>query len=331
MNLRKKINIVVIGGGTGTFTVLSGLKKYPNINLSAVVSMADDGGSTGILREEFGILPPGSVRPALVALAPYSEKALADLFQFRFTEGSFRGHNFGNLLITALFQMHGSFEKAIEEAGKILHIRGSVIPSTLDNARLCAELENGEIIRGETNIDVPKHDGNLRIKKVWLEPPCKANPRAIKAMRLADLIVIGPGDLFSSLLPNLLVKGIPEAIKKSRAKKVYICNMMTKFGETNGFSGRDFVDTIESYLGKDVFDFVVLNTKRPQQDRIAKYEREKAQFVRWKKTDFQGRKFSIISGNFLRPKGFIRHDSAKLAKVLIGLSKTTWRPSLQLF
>jgi uncharacterized cofD-like protein len=316
----RRKNIVVIGGGTGTFTVLSGLKRYSNVNLSAIVSMADDGGSTGVLREEFGILPPGSVRPALVALAPYSEKALADLFQFRFTEGVFRGHNFGNLFITALSQTYGNFEKAIEEAGKILHIRGSVIPSTLDDARLCAKLENGEIVRGETNIDVPKHDGNLRIQNVWLEPSCKANPRAIAAIRRADLIVIGPGDLFSSLLPNLLVRGIPEAIKKSKAKKVYICNMMTKFGETNGFSGSDFVDTIEHYLGRDVLDFIIFNTKQPQKERVAKYEREKAQFVRFDKRDFRGRKFRIISGNFLRPKGFIRHDSAKLAKVLIGIA-----------
>lgn len=316
---RLKRNIVVIGGGTGTFTVLSGLKKYPNINLSAIVSMADDGGSSGVLREEFGILPPGSVRPALVALSPHSEKALADLFNFRFTDGSLRGHNFGNLLITALVKIHGDFEKAILEAGRILQIRGEVIPSTLDRANLLAELENGEIIRGETNIDVPKHDGNLRIKKVWLDPICKANPRAIKAILKADLVVIGPGDIFSSIVPNLLVQGISEAIHKTRAKKTYVCNLMTKFGETNGFSGRDFMETIENYLGEDVLDFMILNTKRPQAERIAKYEKEGAQFVEWKRRDFKDKKIRIIKGNFMRKSGFIRHDPDKLARTLLGL------------
>ncbi|MCD6528301.1 YvcK family protein, partial [bacterium] len=234
--------IVVIGGGTGTFTVLCGLKKYSFVDLSAIVSMADDGGSTKILREEFGILPPGSVRPALVALS-HSEKLVADLFNYRFSQGSLKGHNLGNLLITALTKMSGSFEKAINLAGRLLNIKGEVIPSTFTNACLFAQLENGKIIKGETNIDIPKHNGNLKIKKVWLEPSCQPNPQALKKISLAHLIIIGPGDLFSSIIPNLLVKGIPEAIKRSGAKKIFICNLMTKFGETTNFKGKDFVET----------------------------------------------------------------------------------------
>lgn len=314
---KKQKNIVVIGGGTGTFTVLSGLKKYP-VDLTAIVSMADDGGSTGMLREEFGILPPGSVRPALVALS-HSEKAVADLFNFRFKEGALKGHNFGNLLITAFADMYGNFERAVEEAGKILHVKGKVVPSTLDNAKLCAQLENGEVIRGETNIDVPRHDGSLGIVKVWLDPSCKANPRALEAILGADLVVIGPGDLFSSIVPNLLVEGIPEALQQARGKKVYVCNLMTKFGETNTFSAKDFVQTIEKYIGSDVLHVVLLNTGKASPERIAKYEKEKAQFVEWKSGDFRGKRYKIICGNFLRKSGFIRHDPDKLAHTLLDL------------
>ena len=161
--------IVVIGGGTGTYTALLGLKKYP-VDLTAIVSMADDGGSTRVLREEFGVLPPGSVRPALVALS-HAPQAISNLFEFRFPEGTsgLSGHSFGNLFLTALAKQLGSFEKAIEEAGKMLNIKGRVIPSTLENCRLMAELETGQVIEGETNIDIPKHDGNLKIQRVWLE------------------------------------------------------------------------------------------------------------------------------------------------------------------
>lgn len=314
----KTKKIVVIGGGTGIFTALAGLKKYP-VELSAIVSMADDGGSTGVLREEFGILPPGSVRPALVALS-HSEKLVSDLFNFRFPEGSLREHNFGNLLILALAKITGSFEKAIEKTGKLLKIKGEVIPSTLDNAHLIAKLENGKVIRGETNIDLPKHDGRLKIEKVWLGPPCQANPKAIKKILAANLIVIGPGDLFSSILPNLLVKRISQAIKKSRAKKVYICNLMTKFGETTSFTGGDFVKTIEKYLGENVLDFVIFNNKKPSAQRIKKYEKEKATFVKYNKKDPLLKKYQIIEGDFLRKKGFIRHDPAKLAKALLRIT-----------
>lgn len=315
---KKQKNIVVIGGGTGTFTVLSGLKKYPNVNLSAVVSMADDGGSTGVLREEFGILPPGSVRPALVALS-HSEKVVADLFQFRFSEGDLRGHNLGNLLLTALTKRHGDFERAIAEAGRILQVRGQVIPSVLKQVHLCARLEDGSIVRGESNIDVPKHNGELRIQSIWLDPPCDAAPKALHVIQEADMIVIGPGDLFSSILPNFAAAGLPEAVRESKAKKVYVCNVMTKFGETNGFSAIDFIEEIEKYLGKGVLEVVLLNTKRPSPDRIAKYEQEGARFVEGRIADLRRKNYRIIAKDFLRAKGFIRHDPHKLAKVLIKL------------
>lgn len=310
--------IVVIGGGTGCFTVLSGLKKYP-VQLSAIVSMADSGGSTRILREEFGILPPGDVRQALVALAQ-SEKLLANLFTYRFNEGKgLSGHSFGNLLITALERIKGSFEEAIEEAGKILNIKGEVIPVTLQNTNLFAILEDGQVIEGESNIDVPKHDPNLKIKKVYLKPQVRANKRAKSAILKADLIIIGPGDLYSSITPNLLVKGIPETIRKSRAKKVYICNLMTKLGETNNFKDLDFVKEIEKYLGGKFLDYVIFNNRKPSAARVAKYEKEGAVFVKCNKERFKGNRLKIIKGNFLRKKGFVRHDPNKLAKALFKL------------
>lgn len=310
-----KKNIVVIGGGTGCFTVLSGLKKYP-VNLSAIVTMTDSGGSSRILKEDFGILPPGDIRRSLVALAR-SEKLLADLFSYRFKKGGLTGHSFGNLLIAALERITGDFEKAIEKAGQILNIKGEVIPVTLEDTNLCAILKNDQIIEGESNIDVPRHDGNMKISDVYLKPKVKANKKAISALLAADLIVIGPGDLYTSVIPNLLVGKIPEAIKKSKAKKVYVCNLMTKFGETNNFTGLDFVKEIEKYLKGKLLNFVIFNNKKPSQARILRYEKEGAIFVRFKKESFLGKKLRIIKGNFLREKGFIRHDSSKLAKTLI--------------
>ncbi|MBI2577890.1 MAG: YvcK family protein [Candidatus Wildermuthbacteria bacterium] len=300
----KQKNIVVIGGGTGTYTVLSGLKHYP-VNLSAVVAMADDGGSTKLLREEFGIFN--------------TEKSLADLFNFRFSEGSLKGHNFGNLLIAALTKQLGSFEKAIAEAGNILHIKGKVIPSTLGNCTLFAELQNGQIIKGEDNIDVPKHDPNLTIRKVWLEPACRGNSRALAAIKEAHMIVIGPGDMFSSILPNFLAGGIALAVQRSRAKKVYICNLMTKLGETNKFTAMDFISALEQYIGENILNYVILNTKQPSAERIKKYEKEGAEYVSYDKKQFQNKNFKIIERNFLRKNGLVRHDSDILAKTLFGL------------
>jgi len=268
-------NVVVIGGGTGVFTVLTGLKDYA-FHLSAIVTTADDGGSSGVLREEFGILPPGDIRRALVALSSDSP-VLANLFNYRFENGTgLKGHSFGNLFLTALERITGDFNQAIKEASKILGIKGKVIPVTLDYTRLFARLENDFIVVGESNIDVPKHDGSLFIEEVFLNPEPKANKEAIKAIKEADIIIVGPGDLYTSIIPNFLVKGIKEAIKKSRAKKVYICNTMTKYGETNKFTAEDFFATLEKYIGKGVIDYFLVNVEKPKNCYLGKYDKEKA-------------------------------------------------------
>lgn len=311
-------NIVVIGGGTGTFTVLSALKKYPGLLLSAIVSMADDGGSTGKLRDELGVLPPGDVRRGLVALSK-SDKLMRDLINYRFKNGCLGGHNFGNLLISALEKITGDFSKAILKVGEILAIRGQVIPVTCGKTRLCAELENGKIIKGETNIDIPKHDGRLRIKRVFLKPLVKATKEALQTIKEAHLIVIGPGDLYTSVLPNLLVKGVCRAIAGSRAKKVYLCNLMTKFGETNNFKAIDFVRAVESHLGKNVLDVVVYNNQWPDKKRLSKYAKLNSEFVKFNKKDFENCQIKIIGVNLITEKGLIRHNQEKLAKAILGL------------
>jgi len=308
---------VVIGGGTGVFNVLNSLRNDFD-DLTAIVTMADDGGSTGILREEFGMLPPGDIRRALIALSGSDNKMLAELFSYRFEEGSgLTGHNFGNLLITALHRMTGDFEKAIREAGKILRIKGEVIPVTLQSSRLMAELESGQIIQGETNIDIPNHDGHLRIKRVWLKPAAEINPSARRAILDADLVIIGPGDLYTSIIPNLLVSGVGEALKKTKAKVAYFVNVMTKFGETHGFSASDFVHNLHLHLDGEILDFVVLNSNKPSAGRLRSYIKERAEFVEPDVKNMKiGKKTVPLAVDLIRSRGYVRHDPEKVLRVV---------------
>lgn len=318
--MSSKLNgrVAVIGGGTGVFSVLTGLKHYFT-DLTAIVTMADDGGSTGMLREEFGILPPGDIRRAILALSRSDDKILADLFSYRFKEGSgLHGHNFGNLMLTALERITGSFEGAISAASQILQVEGRVVPVTLSRPKLFACLENGQVIAGETNIDIPAHDGNLKIDRVWLEPAVKISPSAERVILNADAVIIGPGDLYTSIIPNLLVRGVPEALKRSKAKKIYVTNLMTKFGETNGFSAQRFIGVVEEYLGGGVLDYALVNTKRPPRTRLKKYALEKSSFVEYEDITQKERPLPIFS-DLLRPRGFLRHDPEKLAKVIVSL------------
>lgn len=314
---KKLKHFVVIGGGTGTFTVLSALKKYP-VYLSAIVSMADDGGSTGILRDQYGVLPPGDVRRALVALSEDSG-TLRKLFNFRFKNGDFAGHNFGNLFLSALEKIKGNFVGALEEASKILNVKGSVIPVTLDNVRLCACLEDGTIIKGETNIDIPGSRSLSPIDKIWLSPEAQINPSARKAILDADVIVMGPGDLYTSIIPNLLVRGMPEAISASKAKKAYICNLMTKFGETQNFISDDFVREIEHYLEKGILDVVVFNKKKPLKRILEQYRQEKSEFVEISQASSIKNQPHFILANLIDRGTLVRHDPKKLAQILLKL------------
>ncbi|MBI4114419.1 MAG: YvcK family protein [Candidatus Niyogibacteria bacterium] len=320
----KKKHVVVIGGGTGTYTVLAGLKKYP-VMLSAIISMADDGGSTGLLREEFGMLPAGDVRRALVALSPQEDEFLAKLFTYRFREGGVNGHSFGNLILTALERTTGSFERAVEKASELLDIHDNqVIPVTFSDVRLFAELEDGTIIQGETNIDIPKHDGTLRINRVWLEPKARANIKAVRAIKRADLIVIGPGDLYTSIIPNLLVAGVHKALLETKARKLYVMNLMTKFGETHGFVAHDFLRTLEDYLEPGFFNAILVNTAKPQENVLKKYRKEQAYLIdnyfERMKPGYR-RNFKIIHAPLLRPGGFVRHDTKKLAETIYKLTE----------
>ena len=258
--------IVVIGGGTGTYTVLSGLKKFP-VDLTAIVTVADSGGSTGRLRDEFGFLPPGDFRMALVALSPEEDdqQVFRQLFMYRFSQGEpgLKGHNFGNLLLTALTDILGSEEQALSYASKILRIKGKVLPVTTESVSLVASYENGTVLKGETFIDEPPktHDCAQKIKDLWLEPEAVCTPSVTQTILNADMIILGPGDLYTSILANVIVKGVATALQKTNAKLVYIVNLMTKYGQTSGFKASNHVEELTKYVGRYP-DLVLVDTKK---------------------------------------------------------------------
>lgn len=337
---QKNKKIVVIGGGTGTFTVLSGLKRYP-VDLTAVVTMADDGGSTGRLRDEFGVLPPGDLRQCLVALSE-ADIVMRKLFNYRFTKGELSGHNFGNIFISTLEQVTGSLDKSLDVAGKILNIRGRVIPVTLSKVDLIAELKNGKVLHGESALSDYQLVSRFGIKKIFLKPAAKANPKALAAIKEADLIIVGPGNLYASLIPNFLVSGVGRALVNSKAKKVYVTNLMNKNGHTDDFVVSDYVRVLEDAIGpkaetarsrkSGIFDAVVYNTKKPDKALVRKYADEGEPVV-CGPLCMQG-KFVLIGTSLLADglaktantaktdsvrRTLIRHDPDKLAKVLMQL------------
>jgi uncharacterized cofD-like protein len=312
-----KKHIVCLGGGNAMpKAVLSGLKKYP-VKISAICAMLDTGGSAGRLRKDYKIVSPGDIRRAFLALANTSP-VIENLFNYRFETGSLKGHNFANLLITALELSTNNYERTFNEIRKLLNIEHEVLPVTLDDSELFAVLENGKVIRGETNIDIPKHDGNLRIKKVYLKPKARVYPKALAAIKKADLITIGPGDLYSSLAQILLTEGIPQAIKKSKAKKVFICNLMTKYGETNNFSVMDFVKEIERYLGSSL-DFVIYNTKKPSAQRLRAWRKKHPELLELVRINENLDKKKFIGVDIMLSSGDIIHDSEKVAKKILSL------------
>lgn len=304
--------VVVIGGGNGLAALLRGLKNHTS-NLTAVVTVADDGGSSGELRRNMGVLPPGDIRNCLTALSN-DEAMLTQIFQYRFGEGAgLNGHTLGNLLITALADITGSFEEAVAESGRVLAVQGRVLPSTLHDVRLVADKTNVEEniqVRVTGESEIPKAEG--KITRVWLEPNNPlAYPPAIQAILNADLIIVGPGSLFTSILPNLLVPDLAEAVKASRATKFYICNVATQTGETDGFSSADHIRTIEKHLNQHIFDLVICNQK--QDINLP----DGADWVRLDENLTED--YSTYASDLVDPISPWRHDSGRLAQVIMDL------------
>ena len=313
--------VVVMGGGTGNFTVLRGLKNHP-LELSAIVSMADDGGSTGILRDELGVLPPGDVRQCLVALSDYS-RMMRSLMNYRFENGGLGGHSLGNLILSALEKVTGSFERAVEEMGRILYIKGKVIPVTMHQVRLKMILKDRKVLEGEKEIYL-SHEIDKGYSKIYLEPFPKPNPQALSEIMNADLVVLGPGGLHTSIIPNLLVEGVGEALTKTQAKKVFICNLMNRKGQTTGYKVSDYLNETVRYLGKDVFDHILVNNQIPDQALIEKYA-EEGDLVKNDLNDSRvisanllGELTEVKKGDIMK-RSLIRHNSKQVTKEIVNI------------
>jgi uncharacterized cofD-like protein len=262
-------NIVTIGGGTGSYTVLSGLKNIPDINIVALVSMADDGGSTGILRDELGVLPPGDVRQCLVALSEHSE-IVRKLMNYRFKAGTLRGHSFGNIFLAALEKVTGNFIEGVEIASEILKVKGRVIPITNNKATLSILLKNGELVEGENKINHSDLE-NFGIEKVFYKNNVKLNENAEQAMLKADYIIVGPGNYYCSIIPNLIVNGFKETILASKAKIILPVNLTNKQGHTKHWGASAYIKDIEKYLGRSV-DIILMNNERPSLEQLEHYK-----------------------------------------------------------
>ena len=323
-NMKK---VVTIGGGTGSYTVLTGIKEIPNIDIKALVSMADDGGSTGILMDDLGILPPGDVRQCLVALSEHSD-IVRELIKYRFSEGTLRGHNFGNIFLAGLEKVTGDFISGLEIASDILKVQGKVIPITNNKAVLSMKLANGKVIEGEHKINHSNIQGT-GIAKIFYKNKVKLNISAEKAIRDADYIILGPGNYYCSVLPNLIVDGFIKAIKKSKAKLIFPVNLTNKNGHTKYWGVREYTEDIEKYLGKKV-DIILVNNISPSRAQIAKYKLQEGDGVmvldnldntKVLRKPLLSRK--IVKFNkadaIQNVRSFIRHDSQKIAEAIRGI------------
>ncbi len=314
--------IVAIGGGHGLATLLRGIKTY-SYNITAVVTVADDGGSSGRLRRSMGILPPGDIRNCLAALSD-DEALLGKLFQYRFASGdpNLEGHSFGNLFISALSDLMGSFERAVAESGKVLAVHGQVLPATLHDVKLVADVtlnHSQSQVRVQGESQIPEFPG--RVSRVWLDPDNPpAYPLVIQALLSADIIVIGPGSLFTSILPNLLVRDILEAIRASRAFKVYVCNLASQPGETDGFEWEDYLKTIEQHSGQNIFDVVLVNDS--QKGTLPPG-------VQWVSALPDSGNYSVHKADLVDADLPFRHDSKKLAKIILDLYQERTGPLVE--
>ena len=327
------LNIVTIGGGTGLSTLLRGLKRYVEAdgawsiaNLGAIVTVTDEGGSSGVLRKEFGMLPPGDIRNCIVALAE-EEQLLSQLFNYRFEmDSALKGHSLGNLLLMAMTEITGGFDNAILAASEVLAIRGEIYPSTLSDVRLRATLEDGTELIGEVAIsgsnigekpeNKPRH---ARIVHLAIDPADAAPPdRALDALASADMIVIGPGSLYTSVLPNLVIKPIAEALRQAKALRVYICNVMTQPGETDGYSAEDHLSAIVEHAGL-VVDVMIINGRRPSETTLFNYAAENQFPVQFDVNSVRDLGVTPFFGDVIAEGNFVRHDSAALAETIFRL------------
>jgi uncharacterized cofD-like protein len=318
----KKTKIACIGGGTGLLNLLMGLKTIPGVHLTSIVSISDDGGSSGRLRASFGILPPGDIRRSLVALSN-APGLMNQVMQYRFEKGSeLIGHNFGNLFLAALAEIKGSIIEAVKELADILYIQGIVLPIAKSQTTLCAEFEDGTVVKGESKIDLCEdRKPELAIKKLWHEPKLECDVDAYSCILNSDIVTIGPGDLFTSVATNFVIKNVAEAIKRTKARKVYICNLMTKPGETSGFDAVRHVKEIVRYMGGDHLDYVIVSNTRLSENAIKEYAKKDQAPVclggleRMKKVT----KARIIIADVSHETELVRHDEVKMRSVIMNL------------
>lgn len=325
--LNRGAKIVVVGGGTGLSTLLRGLKEYSS-NITAIVTVADDGGSSGRLRREIGVLPPGDIRNCLAALAD-EEELLTELFQYRFKAGDgLVGHSFGNLFLTVMSEITGDLEQAATASSKVLAISGKVLPSTLSDVSLWAEMEDGRLIEGESNI--PQAKGKIKnIGCIPANPP--ALPTAVKAIQEAEYIIIGPGSLYTSIIPNLLVPEIRDAIAKAEVPRIYICNIMTQPGETEGYSVADHIREIDRVSKKKLFDAVLVHRKPPSPRSLEHYALENSHPVELDRQEIAQLHRRIVMANVMEEDsvtGHVRHSSSQLARVLLRWYSGKWQPKM---
>jgi len=333
----QQVKIAVIGGGTGSFTLLSALKDYTT-QIAALVNMADDGGSTGVLRDELGALPPGDIRQCLVALS--NSPRVRDLFNYRFDTGSLQGHAFGNLFLTALEKMTGDFAEGIELASEVLNITGTVEPITHSNVTLAMRRKDGEVIHGE--FEIAQTDFDSHRPEFWLEPEATASPRALRAIEKADMVIIAPGNLYGSLAPALVVPGVGEALARSKAMKIYVCNLVTKPGQTDGFMVHDYAAEIERLAGESFLDAVIYNTEKPTDSLLKKYANEGELSVEYDQDKLRGAHYLALGANLLSgevwqnvnkadpiaaSRTLIRHDSKAIARVIMEVYDRAHRTS----
>lgn len=315
--------VVVIGGGTGQSIFLRGLKSYTQ-NITAVVTVADDGGGSGILREDLGMLPPGDIRNCLLALANI-EPTMNEVMQYRFTDGNLKGQSFGNLFIAAMNGLYGNFETAVYKMSEVFAITGRVLPVTLEDVNLIAKLSNGNVIKGESKIPEEVKNQKSKIEKISLDP-MNVEPLqdVIKSINDADIIVIGPGSLYTSIIPNLLVKDVVKAIKKSNAPKVYISNIMTQPGETDNYNVLDHINAIIKHTNNNLIDYIIVNNEILPNDVFEKYKKDGAKQVllnKYQKNKLNNMDIQVIEDNLVEvKKNYIRHDAKHISKIILDLA-----------